>query len=199
MNSDVERANRVVQLRRALHAAQPGSVASLRGSLAAGRADAWSDIDLSWRVSDGDDALKALPEALEAAGRVESLRLDPELDPDRRLVFVRFRDWSLFQRVDLDVVGSFHGARPPWDRGWSRAESAVMNAVAAVRALHRERGDVDGLIQRGLERVEATDPGGAVTDRLSVLIDAAIAADSTQTGLAQRVHAEVLALGSANS
>ncbi len=74
-----------------------------------------------------------------------------------------------------------------------------MNAVAAVRASHRERGEIDGLVQRGLERVEATDPGGALTDRLSVLIDAAVAADPTQTGLAQRVYAEVLALGSVNS
>jgi hypothetical protein len=199
MDFEVERAHRVVQLRRALHAAQPGSVASVRGSLAEGTADAWSDIDLAWRVSDGDDALRALPHALKSAGQVESLRLDPELDPDRRLVFARFRNWSLFQRVDLDVVGSFHGARPPWDRGWSRAESALMNAVAALRASHRQGGDIDGLVRRGLERVGASDPGGALTDRLSVLIDAAIDADPTQTGLAQRVHAEVLALGSANS
>lgn len=199
MDSEVERLNRVVQLRRALRAAQPGSVLSLRGSLAEGTADAWSDIDLSWRVSDGDDALKALPHALKAAGQVESLRLDPELDPDSRLVFVRFRGWPLFQRVDLEVVGSFHSGRAPWDRGWSRAESALMNAVAAVRASRRERGDIEGLVQRGLERVEATDPGGALTDRLSVLIDAAVAADPTQTGLAQRVYAEVLALGSVNS
>ncbi|WIB61852.1 hypothetical protein DEJ13_08475 [Curtobacterium sp. MCLR17_007] len=198
MDSDGERAARVMQLRRALQAAQPGSVASLRGSLAEGTADAWSDIDLSWRVSVGDDALKVLPHALEAAGRVESLRLDPELDPDRRLVFVRFRDWSLFQRVDLDVVGSFHGGRATWDRGWSRAESALMNAVAAIRASHRRRGDIDGLVKRGLERVGAPDPGGALTDRLSALIDAAVAADPAQTGLAQRVYAEVFALGSAN-
>ncbi|RPE79101.1 hypothetical protein EDF28_2917 [Curtobacterium sp. PhB137] len=199
MDSEVERLNRVVQLRRALQAAQPGSGLSLRGSLAEGTADAWSDIDLSWRVSDGDDALEALPHALKSAGQVESLRLDPELDPDSRLVFVRFRDWSLFQRVDLEVVGSFQSGRAPWDRGWSRAESALMNAVAAVRASHRERGDIEGLVQGGLERVEATDPGGALTDRLSVLIDAAVAADSTQTGLAQRVYAEVLALGSVKS
>ncbi|NQW90225.1 hypothetical protein HQQ88_07945 [Curtobacterium sp. VKM Ac-2861] len=199
MDCDVERANRVVQLRRGLQAAQPGSVASLRGSLAEGTADAWSDIDLSWWVSDGDDALRVLPHALKAAGQVESLRLDPELDPDRRLVFVRFRNWSLFQRVDLDVVGLFHGGRAPWDRGWSRAESALMNAVAAVRASHREPGDIDGLVERGLERVGAPDPGGALTDRLSVLIDAAVAADSAQTGLAQRVRAEVRALGSAST
>ncbi|WP_131880015.1 MULTISPECIES: hypothetical protein [unclassified Curtobacterium] len=199
MDLEVERANRVVQLRRALQAAQPGSVASVRGSLAEGTADAWSDIDLSWRVSDGDDALNALPHTLKAAGQVESLRLDPELGPDRRLVFVRFRNWSLFQRVDLEVVGSLRSGRAPWDCGWSRAESALMNAVAAVKASHRERGDIDGLVQRGLERVEATDPGGALTDRLFVLIDAAVAADPTQTGLAQRVHREVLALGRANS
>jgi hypothetical protein len=43
-------------------------------------------------VSDGDDALRALPHALKAAGQVESPRFDPELDPDHRLVFVRFRN-----------------------------------------------------------------------------------------------------------
>jgi hypothetical protein len=194
MDSEVERADRVAQLRRSLQTAQPESFVSLRGSLARGTADAWSDIDLAWRVSDGDEALRVLPHALTAAGQVESIRLDPELHPDHRLVFVRFRKWSLFQRVDLEVVGSFLSGRAPWDRGWSRAESALMNAVAVLRALHRKRGDIDGLVQRGLERVGATDPGGAVIDRLSVLIDAAVAADPTQTGLAQRVRAEVLAL-----
>jgi hypothetical protein len=74
-----------------------------------------------------------------------------------------------------------------------------MNAVAALRALRRERADIGGLVQRGLERVGATDPGGALRDRLSILIDAVVAADPTQTGLAQRVHAEILALGSASN
>ncbi|MFJ4297750.1 hypothetical protein [Curtobacterium sp. NPDC089689] len=188
---DVERARRVTHLRRTLLEAAPGSSVRLRGSLARGTADAWSDIDLSWNVDQGDDALAALPHALRGVGPVESLRLDPDRAASSRLVFVRFHGWSLFQRVDIDVVGRFGPDTPSWAGARSSAESALMNVVAALRASHRGRGDVDGLVLRGFERVGGTDAGGATVRRLRRLIDASVAADPAQAALAERVRAEV--------
>jgi len=61
----------------ALEAAIAGSRVGLRGSLAAGTADQFSDIDLCWQVPDDRfaDALAALPGALPTA----TTRVDPDL------------------------------------------------------------------------------------------------------------------------
>lgn len=172
----------------ALATVVPGSTAALRGSRAIGTDDVYSDVDLAWQVgSHGDEALAALPDALGTVGAVESLRLDP-VDTDRRLVFVRFAGWTLFERVDLEVSGTF-GSDPAWARPWSPAESALMNAVAAVKAVRRGHGDVDGLLERGAARVGATAPVGTVTERIAALAEAAVRADPAQRTLATRVLA----------
>lgn len=184
--------DRIRDLTTALADAVPGSVVALRGSRAAGTADEFSDVDLHWRVgASGDRSLESLPSALGTIGTVESLRLDPDGERDRRLVFVRFTDWSLFERVDLEVVGGFGDTAPSWIRPWSPAESALMNAVAAVKAVGRGRGDVDGLLARGAVRVGAPAPTGSVEERIDAVVDAAVRADPAQRALAARVRALV--------
>ena len=58
-----ERARLAADLLAELAAAVPGSAAQLRGSLAEGRADIYSDIDLLWDVPDAafDAAIAELP------------------------------------------------------------------------------------------------------------------------------------------
>jgi len=184
--------DRIRALTTALADAVPGSVVTLRGSRAAGTEDGFSDIDLRWGVGTiGDRALESLPSALGTIGTVESLRLDPDEERDRRLVFVRFTGWSLFERVDLEVVGGFGDRAPSWVRPWSPAESALMNAVAAVKAVGRGRGDVDGLLARGAARLGAAPPTGSVAERVDAVVDAAVRADPAQRALAARVRALV--------
>ncbi|MFZ6990348.1 hypothetical protein ACO0E1_00515 [Curtobacterium sp. RRHDQ66] len=66
-----------------------------------------------------------------------------------------------------------------------------MNAVAAVKAVGRGRGDVDGLLARGAARVGAPAPTGSVAERMDAVVDAAVRADPAQRTLAARVRALV--------
>ncbi|MFF1346270.1 hypothetical protein ACFVZJ_09745 [Streptomyces sp. NPDC058322] len=174
------------ELLRALAAYCPGSRAELRGSLALGTADAYSDIDIAWTVPDDrfDACLDAVPEVLGAVVPLESLRTDPDSrnSRERRLLFAAFRGLPLFWRVDLEIAlsadpeaawrvdpeaASAPGAgRPGPDRGdpaahgddWSRPASALANAVAATKAVLRgQPRNARGLLERGFRRIDAPD------------------------------------------
>jgi predicted nucleotidyltransferase len=154
----------------------PGSDAILRGSLGSGRADHYSDIDISWVVPDDSFAV-AEKLAADAARRVRpltSLRIDPALarSDRRRLVFLRLASLPLFWRVDLDIRAHSVAADEAYDAGnvaarseagWSRPASAIENAVAALKAAARgQASTADGLLQRGYQRV-STDSGTATS------------------------------------
>ncbi|MEV0279984.1 nucleotidyltransferase domain-containing protein [Streptomyces sp. NPDC050610] len=136
--------------------------AVLRGSLATDTADRYSDFDLVWTVPDADFAacVDAVPSALNAAHPLLlPARSDPDFHarPDRRLLFLTFRDLPLFWRLDLEVraeSGSPAGPAAPAGGGWPLSVSALANAVAAVKAVKRDRPDAArGLLDRGFERV----------------------------------------------
>jgi hypothetical protein len=95
---------------KALENSCPGSRAELRGSLASGQVDRYSDIDLRWIVSDDAfaRAVAAVASPLRSVGPLDSLRLDPRFrrSRKRRLIFVRYADVSLFWRIDLDVFAA---------------------------------------------------------------------------------------------
>jgi hypothetical protein len=166
--SPERRAAVVRELCDALSGACPGARGEPRGSLAAGTADPYSDIDLLWDVPDERFA-GCLAEVGDVLGRVRpvsAVRVDPDyrLCDRRRLLFVHFADLPLFWRLDLDVrarsvagdetYGSDAVAAPGDD--WSAAASALANAVAAIKAVRRGRhGDARGLLERGLARVDA--------------------------------------------
>jgi len=146
-----ERARLVADLLTELVAAVPGSAVLLRGSLAEGCADPYSDIDLLWDVPDADfnAAIVQLPVTLERVRSVASLRFDPDFQQSakRRLVFIRFDSVPLFWRVDLDVFARSVGRDPDFDRdnssargtAWSLTESSLANAVAAIKAQRRAK------------------------------------------------------------
>ncbi|MFE9534064.1 hypothetical protein [Streptomyces sp. NPDC006691] len=105
----------------ALRSGCPGSDAGLRGSLARGTADAYSDIDVAWTVPEAGfgAALVRVPVILGGIRPLASLRVDPELRdaPDRRLFFASFTGLPLFWRLDLEVratsvTGLGEAARP---------------------------------------------------------------------------------------
>lgn len=106
----VRRAAFARELMRALAAHCPGSRAELRGSLARGTSDAYSDVDLAWTVPGDrfDACLASVREVLEAVRPLDSLRTDPESrdSRERRLVFAAFRGLPLFWRVDLEIAAS---------------------------------------------------------------------------------------------
>lgn len=150
----------------ALERGVPGSTALLRGSLAEGRADRYSDIDVLWEVPDDrfPDAIARAGDILSAVAAIESRRSDPafQRSEKRRLFYLRFEEVPLFWRLDLDVFGRSVGRDDAYDRTnagargsvWSRTESALMNVVAAIKAHHR--GDdptAVELLRRGYERV----------------------------------------------
>ncbi|WP_328330234.1 MULTISPECIES: nucleotidyltransferase domain-containing protein [unclassified Streptomyces] len=160
------------ELRDALVAQCPGSVAELRGSLARGTADSYSDIDLAWTVPDAqfETCVAAVGPCLGAVRAVVSLRSDPDSQRysqrpcRRRLLFLAFRDMPLFWRLDLEIAAVSDESAGPggvvgagaggdraqdggspaavWDPEWSLAASALANAVAVVKAVLRGQPDV---------------------------------------------------------
>jgi predicted nucleotidyltransferase len=158
-----------------LAALMPGSAVSLRGSLAAGTADEYSDIDLCWTVAD-ESFTVAASAAADLTVRLPSVRV-VRLDPDfarsdrRRLVFVRLAAVPLFWRVDLDVRASSVAADDSYDdgneaardlTGWSRPASAIENAIGAIKnGLRGRDGETNGLLSRGYARIGLVDPAEA--------------------------------------
>ena len=160
------RARIVAAIATALRAAIPGSDVALRGSLATGVADEFSDIDLRWEVpvDDLEMAVAAVPDALSRVAPVVSIRVDPDLRDwaHNRLLFVRLAGLPLFWRVDLEVQASFADSADDTDptpatAAWSSAASALANAVAVIKAVLRgQSDDARGLLKRGFERIGGT-------------------------------------------
>lgn len=172
----------VFELRAALEAEVPSSRTSLRGSLASGTADLYSDIDVCWLVPDDRStvAVDSVSATLRSTHPVLSQRIDPDLSRSdrRRLVFIRLADVPLFWRVDLDIRAVSVAANDCYDVGnpaahseaeWSRPASAIENAIAAIKAAVRRQGNITaGLLSRGYARINlssgsAVDLPGAIT------------------------------------
>ncbi|WP_206307834.1 nucleotidyltransferase domain-containing protein [Streptomyces sp. A0958] len=192
----------------ALTAHCPGSGAQLRGSLARGTADAYSDIDLVWTVPDErfGACVAAVPDVLATVREVRSVRTDPDLarSRKRRLLFADFEDLPIFWRLDLEIVAASVAGRPGYDddnpaaRGedrW-RAAGALANAVAAAKAVLRGQPQTArGLLERGFVRIGAVptvaEDWSADVGRLA---EAAAAAEPDVAAIADRVTALALAL-----
>src|SRR6476469_1554610 len=170
------RENAAALLLDVLSAACPEGEACLIGSLARpGEADTFSDLDLRWTVPSGQAVghLQSRRPTLQRVGAVESLRVDPDPGPDRRLVFIRFAGWPLWWRVDLEVHAAGLGAAgvPDADQ-WSPEESACMGVVVTLKALARHRPDAaEDLLARALQRVDAADVAGHWPLRIDSLLD----------------------------
>jgi len=176
------------------------SRAGLRGSLSRGDADEYSDIDIAWEVPGREftGSVGRLAEILSLAGRVESLRWDPDFRGarGRRVAFVRFAMVPLFWRVDIDIRAGGQGE--PGDveqdrQEWSPAESALMNAVAAIKAVVRgDRAAAGPLLERGFARLDAPAPMGDTRTAVGKLLDFAVSRDNRQAVLAQRIRDELV-------
>jgi hypothetical protein len=184
----------------ALVSAARGSTAGLRGSLAAGNADAYSDIDILWEIPDHlfQVSIDRIGAILSAVHPVESLRSAPEFQNSdkRRLFFVQFQDIPLFWRADIDVFAQSAHRDFQYDvnnqaaRGddWSLTHSALMNAIAAVKALLRHEEDkARQLLVRGFERVGLIIPAGDSQELILKLAEGVAALDATRADLARRI------------
>jgi hypothetical protein len=187
MRTEAERAELASAVRGALVRSCPGSITGLLGSLAAGTADLYSDIDVEWVVPDGAFAgcVARAGAVLGAVRPVEEVRSDPDLlySDRRRLLFVRFGGVPLFWRLDLSVRARSVAGIPAYDEDnpaararegeWSRPASAMANAIGAVKAVARRRTeDARGLLVRGFARIgesdTATGDWGADVGRLAL-------------------------------
>lgn len=171
----------------------PGGRAALRGSLAAGTADAYSDIDVAWVVpADRFGAcVDRTAEILAGMRPLLTLRSDPEYAEvaGRRLLFAAFEGLPLFWRLDLDVSAAMGSApsSPAVRHPWPPAAGALANGVAAVKALHRGRPDTArALLLRACPRVGLPPrlTGDWPAD-LAALATAAVALDPAQAPLAR--------------
>ena len=145
------RAAVVESVTEALRRAVPGGDLQLRGSLATGEADEFSDIDLLWIVPADrfSAAIACVRDVLAAVSPLSSLRCDPELQrsSNRRLLFIQLTNLPLFWRVDVEVRTSLDNQTeeeefvefPVSAADWSPAASAAANAVAAIKAVSRGR------------------------------------------------------------
>jgi hypothetical protein len=190
-------------LRAQLEAFVPGSVTALRGSLAAGAADSYSDIDLCWVA--WDETFGAAVSAAEGLAvrlaSVRVVRIDPGLarSDRRRLVFVRLAGVPLFWRVDLDIRARSVAADDSYDEGnpaardmtgWSRPASAIENAIAAVKSAIRGRADVaSGLLSRGYERIGLVPaPQAGLTELITGLAESCARLEPGLAGMASEVR-----------
>ncbi len=206
MNPDVRQrrklADRVIAV---LEKAAPDSQALLRGSLADRSADDYSDIDMLWEVPDSlfKMCVDNMREILSKAHPIESLRLDPNFQNSkkRRLFFVRFKNVPLFWRLDLDVFAqsikrdSEYDLDNPDARGddWSFAESALMNAIAAVKAHLRDKDEVAReLMERAYQRVGLDSPDLQLREHILRLADCVKASNPELMGLSGEIEKLVL-------
>ena len=170
------RSEAAARLLEVLAAACSAGEVCLIGSMAEPEgADALSDIDLRWTIPprQASEQLQSLRVTLQRVGEVESLRVDPDLRPDSRLVFVRFQGWPLWWRVDLEIHSAGVGSLGVPDADpWSPHESACMGVVVTLKALARNRSEAaEGLMLRALQRVDATDVDGDWQLRIGALLD----------------------------
>ena len=202
---DVGRRARVTAaLLAALREAAPGSTASLRGSLAAGTADDYSDIDVCWLVGAAafGDLCERIGSILEAVRPVASLRLDADTaaSPTYRLFSARFAELPLFWRVDLEILSEAHdaSASPPDanESDWSHTHSALMCAVAAIKACLRGQPEEGALlVSKGFERIQIPVPAGPPHEQIRALVDTIYDADDSYAELAaeiRRLHEDAL-------
>ncbi|HTS96434.1 MAG TPA: hypothetical protein VMI33_07420 [Streptosporangiaceae bacterium] len=181
----------------------PGSRARLRGSLGAGTADDYSDVDICWVVPDQDftEAIDTLGAALSRCTAVLALRADPEFarSARRRLVFARLHGMPLFWRVDIDIRADSIAADDLYDignpdahsdTGWSAPASAIENAIAAIKAAARGQADTaDSLLRRGCERIERDHGSTAdLADAITGLADACATQEPRLAGMAAEVR-----------
>lgn len=190
-------------LRGELEALVPGSVTALSGSLAAGTADLYSDIDLRWVAWDEafGTAVSAAEGLAAQLASVRVVRIDPGLarSDRRRLVFVRLSGVPLFWRVDLDIRARSVAADDSYDEGnpaardmtgWSRPASAIENAIAAIKSGIRGRGDIaSGLLSRGYERIGlAPAPEAGLTELITGLAESCARLEPALAGMASEVR-----------
>lgn len=189
----------------ALEASCPGSHAHLIGSLAAGTADVFSDIDVEWVMPDTQFSagVALAPEALGRLQPVADVRSDPDFHHSdrRRLLFVRFYGVPLFWRLDLSVRAASIADDAGYDVGnpaararegeWSRPASALANAIGAVKAVGRHWArDARGLLDRGFARIDENDRAtGAWAADVARLARAAALRDPSLADLSDQVVA----------
>ena len=176
-----------------LTTACPASEACLIGSMAKpGEADVYSDIDIRWTVPEGQapGQLQSLRGTLQRAGTLESLRVDPAMRPDRLLVFIRFRGWPLWWRVDLELHSPGVGAMGPRDVDpWSPDESACMGVVTTLKALARNRPEVaEEQLIRALQRADSADVVGDWQLRIDSLLDHIVTSSPPTADLVARTR-----------
>jgi len=184
-----------------LEQAVVGSTAGLRGSLARGGADRYSDIDAFWEVPDSQffDAIDELPVSLSSVGSIESVRLDPLLQNSekRRLVFVQFEKAPLYWRVDIEIFAESIQRDVSYDldnpdaRGddWSLTHSALMNGVAALKWLLRgHEQDARESLCRAFDRIDLPIPDGSLWDQIPVLAEVVGRIDLDQAELVRRLQ-----------
>jgi len=165
----------------------------LIGSLAnPEKADVFSDIDLRWTIPRGQASgqLQSLRLTLQRIGKVESLRVDPDVRPNSRLVFVRFQGWPLWWRVDLEVHSARLGSVGVRDADpWSPHESACMGVIVTLKALARNRPEAaEGHWVRALQRVDATDVAGDWQLRIGSLLDHIVSSSPSTADLVSRTR-----------
>ncbi len=186
---------------RALEEAIADSSAGLRGSLARGTSDLYSDIDVFWELPDSlfHDAIDDLPEILASVGPIESIRVDPLLQNSdkRQLLFVQFAEVPLYWRVDIEVFAVSIGRDDAYDldnidaRGdcWSLTHSALANGVAALKSLLR--GDAERAresLRAAYARIDQPVPDGSPLDQISGLAELVGRLDLEKAELVRRLQ-----------
>lgn len=201
MELDIKlRAKLVHRIRDCLRHSASASEVLLRGSLAEGCADQYSDIDLLWDVPDEcfQSSVENIAYILAEAHPLGSIRSDPNFQHSRkrRLFFINFCDVPLFWRVDLDVFAKSVCRDPlsdvdnPAAQGaeWSLPHSALANVVAAVKwHLRGDEVQAEELLARAFVRLSVPEAAGDLRRRMMVLVTHAQRMDEGVVGFGNEV------------
>ncbi|MFE2375421.1 hypothetical protein [Streptomyces sp. NPDC059398] len=155
------------ELQRALMAQCAGSVAALRGSLARGTSDPYSDIDIAWMVPSAqfDTCVAAVERCLGAVRAVVSLRSDPDVRRScgRRLLFLAFRDMPLFWRLDLEITTLSSEPAEPAEPAELAGTAGTVNRVGVAGPVSRvsPAGPAGGSSPRGQVQAQISGDGAS--------------------------------------
>lgn len=196
MLDPARRASLVDRLTEGMSQAWSGAHVEPRGSLAEpGGGDPLSDIDLRLSVAGNvfEACIRTMQQTLDRIQPVRLFRIDPDAPASSysRLVYVLFHDVPMFWRLDLEIVGRPPVPSPeaaPFWAPWSLPASALMNALAAMKAAARG-GDATAneLLARAFERLGERLPALETGERIRALASVCKAHDPSLQDLAEEV------------
>ena len=180
----------------------PRSVVELHGSIAAGSADEYSDIDLVWEIPDDqfNAAVLCVEDTMTSLQRVSTMQFDPlfQASDRRRRIFVHYYNLPLFWQVKLDIMAQSIQKNFDYDTENIYAQTRIrtlpgtyislMDCIAAIKALLRHDEPLAAhLVSGAFKRMALPVAGMTTHERLLRLVNDIYDADDSMANVAAQI------------